>query len=90
MPRPYSIGFHGHAHICDCEKCAQSRAEWVVSNVRGTVSGDRVIDPERTVYVREYTVRPHLRRNANHMSKFPRTKAVVQQALVELARRRKK
>lgn len=68
-PAPYSVGFNGHAQVCDCTSCAKDRVMQLMSAAmhKGTT-----IDGTRTV-----AVRAHSRSCAGHLKDLPNTKRLL-------------
>lgn len=82
--RPYAAGYNGHAASCDCDKCAVARAK-AAKKLAASVEPTTF---DKTVYVREYTVRSHMRRNPNHLKKFPNTLKMVTKLLEDFQKNR--
>lgn len=78
--KPYSIGYNGHAHVCDCMACAELRAKEVYKLAMNPRLGGH-LHMSRTVYVRSYVVRAHFKRHPNHLNKMPNTKNAVESAI---------
>jgi hypothetical protein len=65
--RPFAVGFNGHAKSCECDPCVKARMKafkaWFAAQSKLPPMPDRT----RTVFVR-----PHWRKQPNHLSKQPR------------------
>jgi hypothetical protein len=70
--RPYAAGANGHAVICDCDKCAEQRAERIAAFVKRNADIKPPKSADATVFVRA-----HFRRQRGHLNKFPITRAAV-------------
>jgi hypothetical protein len=71
-PRPYAASYSGHPVVCDCDKCAETRAERIASFIKRNADLNRPKSADATVFVRA-----HFRRQKGHMKKYPRTRALV-------------
>lgn len=64
--RSYQVGFNGHAKCCECVKCSNDRIHafrvWFAQQSKLPDMPDRT----RTVFVR-----PHWRKQPNHLRKMP-------------------
>lgn len=67
--RPYAAGFNGHAACCDCNLCAPMRAKAFKKWFKEQSKLPDMPDKTRTVFVR-----PHWRRQPNHLNRQPRYK----------------
>ncbi len=65
--KPYSVGFMGHAKVCDCEDCAVHRAGESLRMWK-EYGAKAEIDPEKTVFVRAFW-----RKQAGHLRTKPNT-----------------
>jgi hypothetical protein len=82
--QPYSLGFNGHAKICDCEACAKARAKRTSElwEANGSYAAPKTADS--TIFVRSY-----FRRQSNHLRKYPNTRRIMQ-ALIRTIQKEKK
>lgn len=76
MSKPYGLGHHGHANICDCDMCARARVKFAMRQWQDPVVP--LPDPTRTVYVRA-----HWRAQPNHLKNYPNTLKQLKRALRE-------
>ncbi len=67
MSKPYSLGYNGHAKVCDCGKCGLARARYLA--VQARVAADVKPEPTKgaTIFVRAHF------RKGRHLTKFPTT-----------------
>lgn len=64
--RPWAAGFNGHARICDCDKCVKNRVKEFKKYYEEQARLPMMPDASRTVFVR-----PHWRRQPNHLKHQP-------------------
>ncbi len=65
----YRVGYNGHARICDCSKCARSRASALLRMIRQKERMDPVYKEGAEVFVQG-----HFRRAPNYLRRAPNTR----------------
>jgi hypothetical protein len=70
--RPYGASYKGHPVTCDCERCAEARAERIASFVKRNADLNKPKSADATVFVRA-----HFRRQKGHLRHFPHTRELV-------------
>ncbi len=67
MSLPYSVGFNGHAKVCDCGKCGLSRARALAVKAKRQAQEVPELKRGATIFVRAHF------RKGKHLTKFPTT-----------------
>lgn len=77
-----------HTKLCQCEKCLARR--WDEYKDRIDTYAKKGVVPhsvDQTVMVKQYTVRPHFRRNPNHLGKDEGLRGMVESYLKKVLKR---
>jgi hypothetical protein len=72
MSRPFAVGFNEHASICDCPKCTPLRLTAFKKWFEEQSKLPAMPSKDQTVFVR-----PHWRRQPNHLKKMPHFKKAL-------------
>lgn len=61
---------NGHVRLCQCKPCVAARYEMFLESISAFTREEGVLpsNPDQTVMVRRYSVRPHFRRNPRHLT----------------------
>lgn len=78
-----------HPKHCQCKACIARRTDAYIEKIDGYAkTGVIPRSVDQTVMVREYTVKPHFRRNGRHLTNDSVVRANVESYIAKLLKRR--
>lgn len=70
--KPFALGLNGHARACDCRSCVSDRLKMYKKWFKTASMVPEMPDATKTVFVR-----PHWRKQKNHLKRMPKFKKAL-------------